>query len=273
MNKTIFITGASKGFGRIWVDAFLERGDRVVATSRNIAAYDDLVKKYPDTFLPVSLDITNKAEVDATLAKAAAYFDGLDVVINNAGYGLFGAVEEVEEQQARDVLNTNVLGTLFVTQAAIPIFREQGYGHIIQLSSVLGIWSLPILGLYNASKFAVEGMSEALAMEVKDFGIHVTIVEPNGYKTDFGGDSAVAAVANPVYARVREQLFQTEGMPKDEYGDPAATVPAILKLIDAPHPPLRLFLGNLGLRKTKSEYARKLAEWESWDDVAVAAHG
>ncbi|BAV08337.1 NADP-dependent 3-hydroxy acid dehydrogenase YdfG [Filimonas lacunae] len=273
MSKTIFITGASKGFGRIWTNALLERGDKVVATSRTIHAYDDLVKKYPDTFLPLTLDITHKQAVNEALAQAKAHFGSLDVVINNAGYGLFGAVEELEEADARAILDTNVLGTLFVTQAALPILRAQGHGHIIQLSSVLGVWSLPILGMYNASKFAVEGLSEALAHEVKGFGIHVTLVEPNGYKTEFGGGSAVRSNPIAAYDGVREQLFRTEGMPAEEYGNPEATIPALLQLIDAQNPPLRLFLGNLGLRKTKEEFAGKIAEWELWNDVAVAAHG
>ena len=273
MKKTVLITGASRGFGRLWTEALLERGDNVVATSRNITAFDDLAEAHPENLLPLALDITNKAQVEQALQSAKTHFGSVDVVINNAGYGVFGAIEELEEKQVRDLIDANIMGPLFVPQAAIPIMREQGKGHIIQLSSVLGIWALPIMGMYNATKFAVEGMSEALAQEVKDFGIHVTMVEPNGYKTDFGGSSAVNAEINPVYEKVRETLFQTEGMPVEQYGTPEATVPAILTLIDAKEPPLRLFLGNLGLKKTKEEYAKKLAEWEAWDEVAVAAHG
>ncbi|PWG82675.1 SDR family NAD(P)-dependent oxidoreductase [Pararcticibacter amylolyticus] len=273
MSKTIFITGASKGFGRIWTNALLERGDNVVATSRNIDAYSDIAAQYPGSFLPLKLDITDKAAAIDAIQKAKSRFGTLDVVINNAGYGVFGAVEELEEKDVRNILDANILGTLFVTQAALPILREQGHGHIIQLSSVLGVWSLPTLGIYNATKFAVEGLSEALAKEVKGFGIHVTLIEPNGYKTDFGGSSAVVATANPAYDTVRNELFQTEGMPAEQYGNPQATASAILKLIDSDNPPLRLFLGNLGLRKTKQVYADRLAEWESWDTVAVAAHG
>ena len=256
MKKTVLITGASRGFGRLWTEALLERGDNVVATSRNITAFDDLAEAHPENLLPLALDITNKAQVEQALQTAKTHFGSVDVVINNAGYGVFGAIEELEEKQVRDLIDANIMGTLFVTQAAIPIMREQGKGHIIQLSSVLGIWALPIMGMYNATKFAVEGMSEA-----------------NGYKTDFGGSSAVNAEINPVYEKVRETLFQTEGMPVEQYGTPEATVPAILTLIDAKEPPLRLFLGNLGLKKTKEEYAKKLAEWEAWDEVAVAAHG
>ena len=273
MAKTIFITGASKGFGRIWVEAFLKLGDNVAATSRNIQSLADLKTQYPKQFLPVTLDITDRAAVNTAVNLAHDHFGSLDVVINNAGYGLFGAVEEVGEQAVRDVFEANVYGTLWVTQAALPLFRAQKHGHIIQLSSVLGVWTLPTLGVYNATKFAVEGLSESLAAEVSGFGIHVTLVEPNGYKTEFGGSSAVLSEANTAYNPVREALSKASGLQPDDLGDPAATVDAILKLIDAPNPPLRLFLGKVGLPRTEQVYAEKLATWKAWKDVSLAAQG
>ncbi len=271
--KTIFITGASRGFGKLWVEALLKRGDNVAATSRTITAYKDLALQYPTQFLPIELDITDKKAVTEAVNAAHKHFGSLDVVINNAGYGLFGAVEEVGEQETKDIFEANVFGTLWVTQAALPILRAQKSGHIIQLSSVLGVWTLPTLGIYNATKFAVEGLSEALASEVKEFGINVTLIEPNGYTTDFGGSSAVQSEAIAAYNNVKAGLGTTEGLLPDDYGKPEATVPAILKLIDSNEPPLRLFLGKLGYTKTKRVYAEKLATWESWEDVAVAAHG
>jgi NAD(P)-dependent dehydrogenase (short-subunit alcohol dehydrogenase family) len=271
--KTIFITGASRGFGKLWVEALLKRGDNVAATSRTIAAYKDLVAQYPTQFLPIQLDITDKKAVTEAVNNAYKHFGSLDVVINNAGYGLFGAIEEVGEQETKDIFEANVFGTLWVTQAALPILRAQKSGHIIQLSSVLGVWTLPTLGIYNATKFAVEGLSEALASEVKEFGINVTLIEPNGYTTDFGGTSAVQSTAITAYNDVKAGLGNTEGLLPEDYGKPEATVPAILKLIDSSEPPLRLFLGKLGYTKTKRVYAEKLATWESWEDVAVAAHG
>lgn len=273
MTKTIFITGASRGFGKLWTEAFLKRGDRVAATSRNAAAFKDLAEKYGDQFLPLSLDITDREAVFNTVKKVKEHFGNLDVVINNAGYGVFGAVEEVGEKAVREVFEANVFGTLWVTQAALPIFREQGSGHVIQLSSVLGVWSLPTLGIYNATKFAVEGFSEALESEVKDFGIHVTLIEPNGYTTDFGGSSAVHGEAIPAYDVLKSTLGETEGLLPEDYGKPEATVPAILQLIDSENPPLRLFLGKIGLPKTERVYAQKLQTWRDWQEISEAAHG
>lgn len=273
MNKTIFITGASRGFGKLWAEALLQRGDKVAATSRNISGLQNLADRYGDNFLPIALDITDREAGIAAVNQAYQYFGSLDVVINNAGYGVFGAIEEVSEQETKDLFNANVFGTLWITQAALPIFRGQKHGHIIQLSSVLGVWSLPTLGLYNATKFAVEGFSEALSTEVADFGIKVTLVEPNGYTTDFGGASAVQSKPIPAYEPVKAGIGAAEGLQPDDYGKPEATVPAILKLIDCENPPLRLFLGKIGYSKTERVYQEKLDTWKAWEEVAVAAHG
>jgi NADP-dependent 3-hydroxy acid dehydrogenase YdfG len=264
MNKTIFITGASRGFGKLWAEALLQR---------NISGLQDLADKYGENFLPIALDITDREAGIAAVKKTYQHFGSLDVVINNAGYGVFGAVEEASEQETKDVFNANVFGTLWITQAALPIFREQKHGHIIQLSSVLGVWSLPTLGIYNATKFAVEGFSEALATEVAGFGIKVTLVEPNGYTTDFGGASVVQSKAIAAYDAIKTGLGAAEGLQPDDYGKPEATVPAILKLVDTENPPLRLFLGKLGYTKTQRVYQEKLDTWKAWEDIAVAAHG
>jgi short-subunit dehydrogenase len=194
-------------------------------------------------------------------------------VINNAGYGVFGAIEEVSEKAIKDVFDANVFGTLWVTQAILPIFREQKHGHIIQLSSVLGIYSIPTLGIYNATKYAVEGFSDALAGEIKELGINVTILEPNGYNTEFGGSSAVFGEEISAYNGVKSKLHEIEGVSAHDYGDPEATIPAILRLIDTANPPLRLFLGKIGFQKTKKEYAEKIKTWEEWNDIAIAAQG
>ena len=182
MAKTIFITGASRGFGKIWAEAFLKRGDNVAATARNIHTLDDLKNKYGKALLPIQLDVTNREKSFKAVQQAKDYFGQIDVVINNAGYGLFGTIEEASEQEVRDQMEANVFGLLWVTQAALPILRTQGHGHILQVSSALGVATLPVLGIYNASKWAVEGLSETLATEVKAFGINVTIVEPFAFK-------------------------------------------------------------------------------------------
>jgi NAD(P)-dependent dehydrogenase (short-subunit alcohol dehydrogenase family) len=272
MSKTILITGASRGFGKIWAEAFLKQGHKVAATARNTDSLNDLEKKYGGAVLSVQLDVNDRDACFAAVEKAKAYFGRIDVLINNAGYGLFGTIEETTEQEARNQIETNVFGLLWTTQAVIPVMRAQGSGHIIQVSSALGVATLPVLGMYNASKFAVEGLSETLAAEVKGFGIHVTIVEPNGFATDWGGASAIHA-ARPLkeYDAVKEAF--KAGLTDDAFGVPEATEKAILKLVNTEHPPLRLFLGKVALPWIKQVYQDRLATWEEWQDVAVAAHG
>jgi NAD(P)-dependent dehydrogenase (short-subunit alcohol dehydrogenase family) len=271
MAKTIFITGASRGFGKIWAEAFLKRGDKVIATARNINDLKDLTENYNDSILPIQLDVNDRDACFAAINKAATHFGGIDVVINNAGYGLFGTIEETTEKEAREQIETNVFGLLWVTQAVLPVMRKQGHGHIIQLSSILGLVTLPVLGIYNASKFAVEGLSETLATEVKGFGINVTLVEPNGFATDWAGASAVNSTPMPEYDGVRA-AFQA-GLTEDAFGIPDATTAAILKLVDSENPPLRLLLGKVALPFAKQVYADRLATWEDWAEVSATAHG
>lgn len=271
MSKIIFITGASRGFGKLWAEAFLKRGDNVAVTARNINDLNEFVQQYGNQVLPIQLDINNREAGFAAINHAKKHFGRIDVLINNAGYGLFGAIEETSEQEARAQIETNVFGLLWLTQAAVRIMREQGYGHIINLSSILGLVAVPNLGLYNASKYAVEGISETLAAEVKQFGINVTLVEPNAYSTDWAGASAVHTTGMPEYDKLKAQ-FQA-GLTGDFFGRPAATVEAIIKLVDSKHPPLRLFLGKKAFPLVKQVYENRLVEWENWSDVADAAHG
>jgi NAD(P)-dependent dehydrogenase (short-subunit alcohol dehydrogenase family) len=271
MAKTIFITGASRGFGKLWAEALLQRGDKVVATARDLSTLDDLVTKYGDNILPLQLDVNDRAAGVAAVNKAKAHFGSIDVLINNAGYGLFGTVEETTEQEARGQIETNFFGLLWLTQAVLPVMRQQGHGHIIQVSSVLGHATLPVLGLYNASKFAVEGLSETLATEVKGFGINVTLIEPNGFATDWAGASSAQTVAMPEYDAVRA-AFQA-GITDDIFGIPEATSDAVLKLIDSENPPLRLLLGSQAYPWVKQVYDGRIAEWESWKEISAAAQG
>jgi NAD(P)-dependent dehydrogenase (short-subunit alcohol dehydrogenase family) len=271
MSKVWFITGTSKGFGRIWSEAALERGDRVAATARDPKTLDDLVERFGDAVLPLQLDVTDKAQVDATVARAAEHFGRLDVVVNNAGFGLFGAIEEITEDQARAQMETNFFGALWVTQAALPILREQGSGHVIQVSSIAGVQAFPTLGLYHASKWALEGFSQSLAAEVKDHGIDVTIVEPTGYPTDWSGPSSVVADPLPAYEAIREARRAGRGRWKP--ADPQATGPAILQLVDAEQPPLRVFFGETPLSIIEPEYAKRLDEWHQWQWLAELANG
>jgi NAD(P)-dependent dehydrogenase (short-subunit alcohol dehydrogenase family) len=270
-SKVWFITGTSKGFGRVWAAAALERGDRVAATARNVKTLAPLLERYGDRVAAITLDVTSKAAVDAAIAEAHARFGRLDVVVNNAGYGLFGAIEEVSEAEARAQLETNLFGALWVTQAVLPILRGQGSGHIIQVSSIGGVNAFPTVGLYHASKWGLEGFSQSLAAEVAGFGIKVTIVEPGGYATDWGGPSAKRAARIPAYdgARAAIEGFRSRNVP----GDPEATGPAILKVVDAQDPPLRIFFGASGLPMTRAEYAKRIEIWEKWNDVSLEAQG
>lgn len=269
--KVWFVTGSSRGFGRFWVEAALRRGDRVVATARKASDVSALADAFGDSVLPLALDVNDRSAVFEAVATAKERFGGIDVLINNAGYGSFGAVEEVTEAEAREQMETNFFGSLWVTQAVLPIMREQKRGHIIAVSSIGGIVAFPNIGLYHASKWALEGLTESLAQEVAPFGIDVTLVEPGGYSTDWAGSSAKHATELPAYAEMHAAA--TKRMASGKRGDPAATTDAILKLVDAEHPPLRLFLGEAPLGIAKQRYAERLETWESWADVSLAAQG
>jgi NAD(P)-dependent dehydrogenase (short-subunit alcohol dehydrogenase family) len=268
-DKTWFITGASRGFGRAWTQAALERGDRVAATARDTSTLDDLAAAHPDTLLPLKLDVTDRAADFAAVQEAHERFGRLDVVINNAGYGLFGAVEEVSEEEARAQIETNLFGALWVTQAALPIMREQSSGHILQVSSIGGIAAFPTVGIYNASKWGLEGFSEALAAEVAPFGIKVTLIEPGPYATDWAGDSGVRATTIDAYDRFREARKEAAAGRTDPGAD--VTTDAILAVVDADEPPLRLFLGAFPLTVAERAYADRLATWRAWQEVSEAA--
>ncbi len=271
MAKTWFITGASKGFGREWAETALERGDKVAGTARRLDTLDDLVEKYNDTFLPLQLDVTDKDADFAAVQQAAEHFGGLDVVINNAGYGHFGMIEELTEDEVRAQLETNLFGALWITQAALPIMRAQGSGHIIQVSSIGGISAFPTVGVYHASKWALEGFSQSLAQEVAGFGINVTLIEPGGFSTDWSGPSATHSEQNPAYADVREAAKKRPSA--SDPGDPTATRSAILKVVDAEEPPLRVFFGKMPLEIATKDYESRLATWNEWQPVAIEAHG
>jgi len=270
-SKVWFITGTSRGFGRIWAEAALSRGDRVAATARNIETLTPLVDQYGDLVLPFALDVTDRESAKRAIDAAVAHFGQLDVVINNAGYGLFGMVEEVSETQARDQFETNFFGALWVTQAALPHLRAQGSGHIIQVSSIGGVTAFPFFGIYNASKWALEGMSQALAAEVKDFGIKVTLVEPMPYATDWSGSSARHAKAISDYDRVRDGVLEMFGQVPP--GDPVFSVESLLQLADHEKPPLRLFFGKGGIASIGEEYASRLSEWQAWQTSSERATG
>jgi NAD(P)-dependent dehydrogenase (short-subunit alcohol dehydrogenase family) len=270
--KVWFITGASRGFGRIWADAALKRGDKVVATARKLASIADLKEKYGEKVLTLELDVTKPDQVKTTVAQAHAHFGRLDVVLNNAGYSLVGTIEESSANDVRDLYDTNIFGPLSVIQAALPLLRKQGGGHILGVSSNLGHVTLPVIGYYCSSKWAFEAIHESLAEEVKPFGIKVTIVEPGAYATEFGSqDSLKFAAGLDIYADFKTQFFGR--LRSLERGDPNATPEALFKMVDSENPPLRFFLGSHNLPWVRTAYAERLATWEAWESVSNSAQG
>jgi NAD(P)-dependent dehydrogenase (short-subunit alcohol dehydrogenase family) len=272
MAKTWFITGASKGLGREWAIAALDRGDRVAIAARNFGRLTELADEYGELAFPIALDVSDRGEAFAAVAAAHDRFGGLDVVVNNAGYGQYGMVEELTEQEARAIMDTNFFGALWVTQASLPFLRAAGSGHILLVSSVGGLIAAAGLSIYHATKWALEGLSQALAQEVRDFGIKVTIVEPTGYRTAAEG-AARRSTPVPGYEKHLERMQQLRRQMESREGDPEATRSAILEVVDADDPPLRILLGAGALQTVTKDYEGRLATWRRWESVSVAAHG
>jgi NADP-dependent 3-hydroxy acid dehydrogenase YdfG len=267
-----FITGASRGFGRIWAEAALSRGDQVVATARKLESIADLKERFGDAVLPLALDVTNTDQVQKAVKQAHTHFGKLDIVLNNAGYALGGMVEEATLDEVRAQFDINYLGMLRVIQAVLPILRQQGIGHIIGTSSTVGHVSMPLISFYCASKWAVEGLHEGLAQEVKGFGIKVTLIEPGAYATEFGKPENVKmATGIAAYDELRQKVYQE--LMSQEFGNPQATAEAVLKLVDTQDPPLRLVLGSNSLPMIRSAYEARLANWKEWEEVSNAAQG
>ncbi|MFP9098076.1 SDR family NAD(P)-dependent oxidoreductase [Flavobacterium sp. RHBU_24] len=271
-SKVWFITGASRGFGRVWAEAALKRGDKVAATARKVESIAVLNEQYGDNVLTLELDVTNSAQAKEAVEKAYAHFGKLDIVLNNAGYSLVATIEEASADEVKAMYDTNIFGTVAVIQAALPLLREQGYGHILGTSSNLGHVTLPVIGYYASSKWAFEAIHESLALEVKDFNIKVTIIEPGAYATEFGSQESLKFSAGmDIYTDFKNNFFQQ--LQTLERGNPDATPNGLFAAVDAENPPLRLSLGSHNLAWVRGEYAKRMAEWEDWEDVAIAAQG
>ncbi|MFJ6168753.1 SDR family oxidoreductase [Micromonospora orduensis] len=266
--RTWFITGASRGLGRAFADAALDRGDRVVAASRTIAK-DDFDERHGDRLLALTLDVTDRAAVVAAVAAAVERFGGLDIVVNNAGTLSMGMIEEFTEAEARAQFEVNFFGALWVNQAVLPHLRAQRSGHIVQVSSIAALGGFPSTGMYSASKFALEGMSEALAMEAAAFGITLSIVQPGGYWTDLY-TSVSATTPMEAYAPLRAELERqwAEGSIDSE---PRLAAEALLRLVDSDDPPLRLLLGSMVYDLAFDITRRRMDTWAGWEAVSRAA--
>jgi NAD(P)-dependent dehydrogenase (short-subunit alcohol dehydrogenase family) len=268
--KVWMITGTSSGFGRSLVEELLKRGERVVATLRKPEVLKDLVKQYPGRVLAVKLDVTKKPQIAAAVGKALATFKRIDVLVNNAGYGLMGSVEDVADASVKRIFDTNVFGLMHVTQAVLPVMRKQKSGHILNVSSVVGQMAFPMTGLYCATKHTVEGLSESLAAEVAGFGIKVTIIEPGYFRTDFGGRSIERTKPSKPYKqadKMTEERFKQMGASKK--GDPRKGALAMMAAVDAAEPPLRLVLGQDAVGMIRDSMARYTKEIDRWETVSV----
>jgi NADP-dependent 3-hydroxy acid dehydrogenase YdfG len=269
-NKVWFITGASRGFGNIWTEAALKRGDKVAATARNLDSIASLKEKYGENVLTLELDVTQPEQVKTAVNQAYAHFGRLDIILNNAGYALVGTIEEASADDIRGLYETNILGPVSVIQAALPLLRKQGGGHILGTSSNLGHVTLPVIGYYCSSKWAFEAIHESLAAEVKSFGINVTIIEPGAYATEFGSQQSLKfAQGADIYTDLKTQFFGS--LETMERGDPNATSEALFKIVDAENPPLRFFLGSHSLPEVRTVYNERLATWEAWEDFSKSA--
>ena len=274
-NRIWLITGASRGFGRSFAQAALAAGDRVGATARDTSSLEDLVAEHGDAVLPIELDVTDRGAVFAAVRNVHEHFGRLDVVVNNAGYGVSGAIEELSEEQARRQLEVNVFGALWVTQAALPILRGQGSGWIVQVSSIGGLAAFPLTGIYHASKWALEGFSETLRQEVEPFGIKVLMVEPSGFRTDWAGSSMDRAEPIDAYQQIdqiaQRRAFQQEDNNGSQPGNPDLAAQALLDTLNRDDPPFRLLLGNVAYDVAVDRYETRLTEFRAGEQVARAA--
>lgn len=270
--KVWFITGTSRGFGRIWAEAALKRGDKVAATARSLKSIQNLKENYGDNVLTLELDVTKPEQATKAVEQAHQHFGKLDVVLNNVGYSLVSTIEEASADDVRLLYETNVFGALTVIKAVLPIMRKQGSGHILGVSSGLGLVSMPVIGYYASTKWAFEAIHESLAAEVKSFGIKVTIIEPGAYATEFGSQASLKfAKEIDVYKDFKTHFF--DRLKSSEKGDPYATPEAIFKIVDAENAPLRFFLGSKNLPWVRKAYAERFETWEDWESVSNSAQG
>ncbi|MFD7160149.1 oxidoreductase [Kribbella sp. NPDC059898] len=269
MSKIWLITGSSRGLGRALTEAVLAAGDRVVATARRPEQLDDLVTKYGDQLRAVALDVTDAEAARAAVRTAVEEFGGLDVVANNAGYANSSAIEELADEDFRAQVETNLFGVVNVTKAALPVFRQQRGGHFLQFSSIGGrAGGTPGMGAYQTAKFAVEGFSEVLNNEVRPFGVKVTIIEPGGFRTDWGGSSMRLHDVHPDYdSTVGEMHRRRLEMDGKQPGDPVKAAQAVLEVVDLEEPPLRLLLGSDALALAESSARSRAAEAAAWADL------
>lgn len=273
MSKVWFITGCSTGFGRNLAQEVLQNGGKVAVTARNTDDVKDLVSKYPDTAVAIKLDVTNPEQVKAAVQQAITAFGRIDVLVNNAGIGYFGAIEESEDAEIRRMFEINFFGLASVTNNVLPIMRAQRSGHIVNISSVGGLVAFPGVGFYNATKFAVTGYSEALAKEVAPLGIKVTVIAPSGFRTDWAGRSAnnTKIVIDDYAATAHTNQNTIRGYSGNQPGDPVRAAQAIIKAVESATPPIRLMLGVGALKGIRNKIVELQSDIDTWEETTVWA--
>jgi NAD(P)-dependent dehydrogenase (short-subunit alcohol dehydrogenase family) len=273
MSKVWFITGCSTGFGRELAKEVLASGYRAAVASRNTDDVKDIVEAYPDNAIAVKLDVTKADQISAAVEQVQNKFGQIDVLVNNAGIGYFGAIEESEEDEVRRMFEINFFGLANVTKAVLPILRKQRSGHILNVASIGGLVGFPAVGFYNATKFAVDGFSESLAKEVAPLGIKVTVIAPSGFRTDWAGRSANNSKI------VIDDYKETAGTNKDNIrgysgnqpGDPVRAAKAMIKAVESENPPLRLLLGEAALKGARNKLDVLKKDFDTWEETTVGA--
>ncbi|MER2996820.1 oxidoreductase [Pontibacter populi] len=269
--KVWFITGVSSGFGRTLAEEVARNGDKVIGTVRQLSQLAEFNNISPGNTFAYLMDVTNPDGVKATIEAAFNHFGRLDVLVNNAGYGFLGAVEEATIKDFKEVMETNFFGALQVTQAVLPYMRKQGSGRILQMSSVAGFRATAGFGVYNASKFALEGMSEALALEVAPLGIKVTIVEPGPFRTNFAGSSIKTARQEMPEYEGTARVFKNNilGYAGQQEGDPQKATQVLMQLVQSDAPPLRLPLGPTAITAVRNKIQQVSQDLDTWETIAA----
>ena len=273
MKKVWLITGCSTGFGRALAQEVLAKGYQAAVAARNTDDVKDIIEAYPDTALAVRLDVTITTDIKAAVETTVNHFGQIDVLVNNAGIGYFAAIEESEDEQVRKMFEINVFGLARMTQAVLPVMRSQRRGHILNISSIGGLRSFPGVGFYNATKYAVDGLSEALSKEVAPLGIKVTIIAPSGFRTDWAGRSAKDSTIKiaDYETTAGKNSGDIRGYSGNQPGDPVRAAKAMIAVTESPDPPLRLLLGAAALKGARVKLEELKKDFETWADTSEGA--
>ncbi len=273
MSKVWLITGCSTGFGRELATNALEAGHKVVVTARNLKDIEDIVSKFTDTSFAVKLDVTKQEDIKSSVQQSMEKFGRIDVLVNNAGIGYFGAIEESEEDEVRRMFEINFFGLANMTKEVLPVMRKQKSGHIVNIASIGGLVSFPAVGFYNATKYAVDGLSESLAKETAPLGIKVTVIAPSGFRTDWAGRSAnnSKTVIEDYAPTAGQNKNNIRGYSGNQPGDPVRAAKAIIKAVESENPPMRLLLGAAALKGARNKLNELKKDFDAWEETTVGA--